>query len=1165
MKFTNMRLVGFKSFVEATDFEIRDGLTGIVGPNGCGKSNLLEALRWVMGATSAKALRGGGMGDVIFSGTSMRPARNWAEVILTLDNSDRSAPAEYNETEVIEVSRRILHKEEGTQSIYRINNREVRAKDVQLLFADASTGANSPALVRQGQISELINAKPQNRRRLLEEAAGITGLHSRRHEAELRLRAAETNLERLEDVTGELETQKTALARQARQATRYRNISGDIRRAEAMAAYLRWSQAVEAAEEAESNLQDVSGLIEETTRASAVAASAQTQSHEALDPLRQAEAGAAAGLHRLTVARENLDEEGARAKAELERLSAEIDRLSSDRERETGLKSDAEEAISALAHEADGLEARAASDAERLAAAKAEMETAANALGEAERAFDAANSDAADIDARRRATSAAIDDCERRIEKIRTQTEQLNEERSAKTLTDEQARALAQAQARHVGAEEAARAAEAAFQRAEEEQAEASEAEKAASAPLRKAEQSFAEISAECEALKRVLATSASGDWPALIETVEVEPGYENALAAALGDDLGAALDEAAPAYWSSRAGAGQFVSDGDASSAGGPLPFGAAPLSRFVKAPPQLARRLSSIGVVSSEHGARLQNTLAPGVRLVSEAGDLWRWDGYVARAEAKTAAAIRLEQRNRLNALSEDLETAQERESTARRLHDAALDAVETRGVVAREARSLFTEARRTFDSARTTLDQMEREHERASSRIAAIDEALVRLRSDAEEVCAGLSEARATQGALPDAGAVAETLARAREAVASARTGASETRAAHNDLAREAEMRGKRLEDLARERGVWTTRLETAVARIGEVDARLSETKTSKEEAAAAPVVIEEKRSALFDKIAEAENRRNAAADALAQAVTQASEADKTARAAEAAAAEAREARARLEAQSESAVARVDDATRLARETCEAEPEDLLEIAEHKEGKDLPAREDIDRKLERYKRERENLGGVNLRAEEEMQEVSGRLEELVIEREDCEAAIRKLRSAIGGLNKEARQRLIDAFETVNANFSSLFTRLFNGGQAELRMIDSDDVLEAGLEIFASPPGKKLASMSLMSGGEQALTATALIFAVFMANPAPVCVLDEVDAPLDDANTERFCRMLHEMASETETRFIVITHHALTMSRMNRLFGVTMIERGVSQLVSVDLHRAEELAAAE
>jgi chromosome segregation protein len=375
----------------------------------------------------------------------------------------------------------------------------------------------------------------------------------------------------------------------------------------------------------------------------------------------------------------------------------------------------------------------------------------------------------------------------------------------------------------------------------------------------------------------------------------------------------------------------------------------------------------------------------------------------------------------------------------------------------------------------------------------------------------------------------------------------------------------MRADRLAELSRERGVWSTRRETAHSRIGEIEARLANVVAAHEEALAVPSAIEEKRVALLDRIGDADRRRADAGDTLARAIQAAQEADRSAKAADHAAAEAREARARLEAQAESAIARVEEAAHIAQETCSAAPEELLGIAEHKDGAELPTREDTDRRLERYKRERETLGGVNLRADEEMREVAARLAELATEREDCDAAVRKLRAAIGALNREARQRLNEAFETVNKNFTTLFTRLFNGGQAELRLIDSEDPLEAGLEIFASPPGKKLASMSLLSGGEQALTATALIFAVFMANPAPVCVLDEVDAPLDDANVERFCRLLHEMAQETATRFIIITHHALTMSRMDRLFGVTMVERGVSQLVSVDLHKAEQLAAAE
>ncbi|MEZ5920361.1 MAG: chromosome segregation protein SMC [Parvularculaceae bacterium] len=1155
VKFVNIRLVGFKSFVEPTDLEIRDGLTGVVGPNGCGKSNLLEALRWVMGATSAKALRGDGMGDVIFAGTSMRPARNWAEVILTLDNSDRSAPAEYNDSDTLEVSRRILHKDEGTQSIYRINSKEVRAKDVQLLFADASTGANSPSLVRQGQISELINAKPQNRRRLLEEAAGITGLHTRRHEAELRLRATEQNLERLEDVIGELENQKTALARQARQATRYRNLSGDIRRTEAAAAYLRWKEAVDARDAAGANLAEISELIETTARTAAGASTEQNAAHEALDPLRMEEAAAAAALHRLTVARENLDDEAERAEAEIRRLANEVERLTGDLEREKALRSDADDAVDTLNREEAGLKEREGAEKERIESAKTRFIAATKAVESAEALFDEKSAEAADIDARRRSITTAIEAAERRIQKANAQIAQLSDERSRIEPTREQADALEQATVRLTAAEEAARAAEAAFHRAEEDRAAAESEEAARRAPHQKAQQSLSEILAEEGALTRVLATGNEGDWPTVISEVDVDPGYENALAAALGDDLFAALDQEAPAFWSARNSELNTVA----------LPDGATPLSQFVRAPAPLTLRLSMIGVVGESDGAVLASQLGAGQRLVTLKGDLWRWDGFVSRAEAKTAAAIRLEQRNRLNKLVADRKDAEERAKTAADAHQNAVDEFKRRQNIERDARALFTEARRAFDAARNRQGELERANERATARLSAIAEAMALAENDRNETSAEFEVQQEEQRNLPDVAIISNAVGEAREAVAKARAEATEARAAHNDLAREAEMRARRIEEINRERSVWATRSETAAARLAEIEKRHAETVDAHGAAIKIPAEIEEKRGALLDQIGAAEKTRSAAGDALAGAVSRAQEADRSAKAADAAAAEAREARARLEAQEEAAVARVEEAAAIAHETCNAAPEELPAIAEFKDGKELPARSDIDAKLERYKRERENLGGVNLRADEEMQEVSTRLEELTTEREDCEGAIRKLRAAIGNLNREARQRLNEAFETVNKNFSSLFTRLFNGGQAELRLIDSEDVLEAGLEIYASPPGKKLASMSLMSGGEQALTATALIFAVFMANPAPVCVLDEVDAPLDDANVERFCRLLHEMAQETQTRFLIITHHALTMSRMNRLFGVTMVERGVSQLVSVDLNKAEQLAAAE
>jgi len=1166
VKFTNLRMTGFKSFVEPTDFEIHEGLTGIVGPNGCGKSNVLEALRWVMGATSAKALRGDGMESVIFSGTTMRPQRNWAEVTLTLDNKDRTAPAEYNELDTIEITRRILRKEDGTQSIYKINNKDVRAKDVQLFFADASSGANSPALVRQGQVAELINAKPQNRRRILEEAAGITGLHSRRHEAELRLRAAETNLSRLDDVMGELDGQKAALARQARQATRYRNISGDIRRTEAMANFLRWQEATTNAAQTQKELEGVAGFIEETALAATKAGTAREDAHSKLDPLRMKETESGAALHRLTVARENLDDEATRAEAELNRLAGEIERVEADLAREKTLLADAEEAINALNREEEGLRQRETSEAERLVEAEATMSQTAEALSQRETEFETSSRESAEQEAKRKALTTRINETKHRVEKFNRQINELKSERQRVAPEADEAAALNAAKLAFTTIIEAVGRAETQQQVCEEARAQAEAEEVSTRAPLRQAEQALSEIEAERDALTKLL-TDHGADWTALIEQIDVEPGLENALAAALGDDLNAATDSQAPAYWSmvgreklDAEYSGKFMGNTPHS-----FPNGVMPLCHFVKAPPELARRLHMVGVVAKEMGNRLHSSLKPGQRLVTREGDLWRWDGFVARAEARTAAAIRLEQRNRLYALEDEHQDAQQRVNDARAIYDKAAEQLQNCKTNSANARQTFVTTRRESEEKRSIFERLEKAFEKASARIHAIDENLDRLNTEKSERHDHLTNLSSEVEELPDPVALTQKLSQARDSLSRARGEASEARAAHGDLAREAHMRTERLGELTRERGVWATRGETANGRIENLGNTLDQVREAHQTAQSAPAAIDEKRKILLTQIGTAETTRNEAADQLARAQAHAQEMDKAVRLAEEAASEAREARARLEAQAEAAIARVGEATELAREACNAEPEQLLEISEHKEGKELPTRADIEKKLERYKRERENLGGVNLRADEELQEIATRLEEFSVEREDCEGAIAKLRTSIRSLNKEARQRLLDAFETVNTNFSRLFTTLFNGGQAELRLVDADDPLEAGLEIYASPPGKKLTSMSLMSGGEQALTATSLIFAVFMANTAPVCVLDEVDAPLDDANTERFCRMLQEMVQETQTRFVVITHHPLSMSRMDRLFGVTMIERGVSQLVSVDLSGAEQLAAAE
>ncbi len=1150
MKFTRLRITGFKSFVDPTELAIEDGLTGIVGPNGCGKSNIVEALRWVMGETSAKSLRGKGMEDVIFSGTSSRPERNMAEVVLMADNGERSAPAQFNESDDLEISRRI-EREAG--SAYRVNGLDVRMRDVQTLFADLSTGAHSTALVRQGQIAQIISAKPQDRRKILEEAAGISGLHSRRHQAELRLKGAETNLLRVDDVLQQLEQQLASLKRQARQANRYKNLSGLIREAEATFLHLRWTDADAAASKAATELDAIEGEVATRTSALAAATTAQAGAAEKLPALREDEAKAAAALHRLTVERDQLNAEEERARTLIAKLAALLSQISEDLSREAERVADSEDVIKRLSEDAREIRAATESQEARAAELQSAAAGAKAALGGNEARLDDLTRELAD----REATRAALI---RDIAQYENQTTQVTEEL---TTTQEELRVL---QAEGVDPEAMAASIsthEEALQdlsAAEEAAHTAEHAHKAAGATEREAREALAAenarigaLKAEAKALADLLHTDDSDLWPKLIDKLTVEPGFEKALGAALGDELEAPLDDAAPIHWRNL---------GESAIAAN-LPEGVTPLSQFVTAPSALSRRLAHIGVVTRDQGEMMQSRLRPGQRLVSTEGDLWRWDGFTAAADAPTAAAQRLAGRNRLADLDaviaeEDAKLRELRE----RYHELRTDA-EAAAHRETETRKALREGQNAVGRARDALAEAERTANRHAARIAALREAETRLVSAQENAATGLAEARNALGAMEDLEILRTQMAGAREATADARNAFTAAQTAFDAHRREVDNRAARLNAIEGEITEWSGRLETARGQIASLEERRDTAGVEKEAAAQIPAQVEAKRKALLGTFEAAEATRGEAADHLAAAEADLKLADEALRTVQKALAEAREDRARMEATLEGAKGRLEEIADRIREVLGCSPDKTLEAGNVVIKGEFPPLEKIEGRVERLKRERENMGAVNLRAEQEAEEVGAQLDEMASERNELEQAIAKLRQGISTLNKEGRERLVSAFETVSENFERLFTKLFGGGMAQLRLVESDDPLEAGLEIFARPPGKRLQSMSLLSGGEQALTAMSLIFAVFLANPAPVCVLDEVDAPLDDANVERFCNILDYIQTETNTRFLIITHHALTMSRMDRLFGVTMAERGVSQLVSVDLAGAEELAA--
>ena len=1151
LKLNRLRLTGFKSFVEPTELVIESGLTGVVGPNGCGKSNLLEALRWVMGESSYKSMRASGMDDVIFSGTSGRPARNMAEVVLAIDNAGRTAPAAYNDEDVIEVSRRI-EREMG--SAYRINGSDARARDVQTFFADASTGAHSPALVQQGQIGRIISAKPTQRRQILEEAAGISGLHARRHEAELRLRQAETNLERLDDVMGQIETQLQSLKRQARQATRFRNVSRDIRRAEAMALYLRHKVAADVEQTHVIGLQEadraVAAATEETARTSRV----QFEAGEKLPELRETEARAAAAFHRLTVERDTIANEARQAEQALERLSNLLRQIEADLARERDGIKDTSESLEALtAEEAELRQADEGSDEAR-ERAQAEVTRLTEALAEKEAGVEELSRELADLSARRQALMRRVNENKARYEKLVTTRTRLANEREEIARSDDVQAAMAGRRAAVDRAREAVRAAEAAAQDAERARTDAATAEEQARPPLSAAQQKQSKMEAEASALADLLRVADGDLWPPLIDSVSVRPGFEAALGAALGEDIEQPADEASPVHWHTLPAIDQPR----------PLPEGAEPLSTYVDGPAALQRRLSHVGLVDKAIGRSLQAQLQPGQRLVSKEGDMWRWDGFTAAAEAPTAAAQRLAQRNRLAELDAELETARAETKRLQDAHEAARQAVKDAQSRENAVRTEWKSAQGSLTAAQDALAAAEKAASAQITRLAAVDEGLARTAEDIEEARQALDAVNKEAEDLPEEGAKREAFEAMRAEVQQLRQDASHARAAFDGLAREVQQRKQRLGAIAQERTRWQGRLETANRQIETLEERLASTRAEREALEGVPAQVEEKAKALMDKLSEAETTRKDAADALATAENELRAADTANKDANDALAKARETRARIDAMLEGARNQVAEAARQIQEAFECAPAQVLAAGEISADEELPPLEDVERKLERYKRERENMGAVNLRAEEESREAEEQLESMQNERGDLEQAIAKLRQGIGSLNKEGRQRLLDAFGTVNDNFSRLFTRLFGGGTAHLELVESDDPLEAGLEIFARPPGKRLTTLSLLSGGEQALTAMSLVFAVFLTNPSPICVLDEVDAPLDDANVERFCKLLEDMRTETETRFLVITHHPLTMANMDRLFGVTMAEPGVSQLVSVDLAGAEAIREA-
>ena len=1147
MQIKRLRLTGFKSFVEPTELRIEPGLTGVVGPNGCGKSNLLEAIRWVMGESSPKSMRGGGMEDVIFAGTSSRPARDFAEVALHCDTEGAlvAGLSDGGDGDDLEVIRRI---ERGAGSAYRANGRDVRAKDVALIFADAATGAHSPALVSQGKIANVIAAKPTDRRAMLEEAAGIAGLHVRRKDAEQKLRATETNLTRLSEIVADMEVRANALRRQARAAEKYKKLSDDIRIAEGRLIYARWRDAAEAADQARRDADAAEAAVKAAQDELETISKAQTEVATRVAAARSDAQAQRDALADATATQVRLQGEERAALQRLEDLAAQQRRIADDRAHEGELAREAHAALTALDAETKKLaQDITGHDAGKAALADASLAAQAR-LRDAEVALAQARAKAASEAADRRIAVSAVDSAEAAVRRVAQDKARVDAEVAAlgdsAALTATHAHSVQAAEA----AEAAIAAAETALQNAEADR-EATAADLAsAEAGLAEARAALAALEGEATTLERALAAARSDD-DRILDKLRVAPGYEAALAAALGDDLDAGTDRDAARSW----GGAEPAKDDPA------LPAGTKPLAGHVQAPAALARRLAQVAVADTDTG----QPLAVGQRLVTLDGVMRRWDGFVTRGDGATATE-RLQRQNRLDALAAQRPQVELGVQELRDRRDAAAAKAATLADAAATARKALAGADEARRTALRAADQAQAALDRHRDAAALFDRRLAEIAEAGQEAADTLATHEAALAALPD-----ERLARA---ALDAEEAATERARADAGTARDALAAHERtLASLSERQAVVSAEIKSWKARAGEAARRVTEMDKRAEALAAEAAKLADAPAKLAQQRAAAEAQQDALRDKVAAAEAQERAAEAALREAETAlnairerVAAARETRAGAVARSENAELRRIEMGRLSGERFECPPP----LLPQKAGFESASVGDANAESAQHDRlvaDRERLGPVNLVAADELVELDTERERNAAEIEELTQAVNRLRGSIGSLNREGRARLLAAFEAVNAHFQRLFTTLFNGGQAHLELVDSDDPLEAGLEIMAQPPGKRLGTLTLLSGGEQALTAVALIFGLFLTNPAPICVLDEVDAPLDDANIERFCDLLDRMARETNTRYLIVTHNAVTMARMHRLFGVTMVERGVSRLVSVDLGGAEELLAAE
>ena len=1115
------------------------GLTGVVGPNGCGKSNIVEAIKWIMGENSARQMRGDGMDDVIFSGTNERPSRNFAEVSIKLDNSEKKAPAIFNHYDEIEITRKI-EREKG--SVYRVNGKQVRARDIQLIFADNGTGARSSGIVGQGRIAQIIDSNPEDRRVILEEAANIKGLHSRRHEAELKLKGASDNLDRLSDIEQTYKEQLIELEKQGRKAARYRSVGERIRKAEATLFFNLMNNAKKEANDLDIQLKNANENVSQGQIKVAEHTKSQLHLANKIPDLKKDEAEKAAILQTLNITKIKLDEEKSSAQNTLQNIINQINLINNDIARESEIKEDAKKSLSNLLTEEKNLK----EDSENFST---KITKATDLVKKLRSISDAADDKLSTITSEIYSIKSDKSDLEKRIKNLKQKIEVTQNQLANFNIEDDKNRFK-------LDKEKIINLKKLIQENNQLNDGYNVELEKLEKLETKLADEKntavfeFNKVNLEFDSLSTLLGRDTLNS-----NTLEKTIGNINNLEEAIGSVLGETLlapilsdDQSTEnaTYWRE-----DFKTISTAS-----LPESVIPIVTKITKSSILDTALKGVGIVDNKEIAfKLQKELTFGQALTTPSGGLWRWDGFVQPQGVQNSYSERLQQIARLRLLQNKLPSLKEKQSLSEKRLEECFNNI-------KKYKDDLANLQVKLSSLISESNELELQNTKVESKLLSSEALIKELKNTERMSLEELSELeKEFNNSLNLPSLLAEEL-KVRNNADQSRNELTDAMAAEQQIKSEESFKSRNLIQLGHQKENWKVREEEAKTRLISLEERLKASQDEKNRLSTLPESFEKKEAELNTKIEEAISNRNIAADQLVKNETSLNDADKLVREAEKAVSTLREEMIKIEALLNLSKAKIQNIEDRVFEKLKIKSTELNKFINSKE-EDQPIRsiEILEKTLQRLLNERETLGAVNLRAEDEMNEMLNKIEVMSKERVDLEEAIAKLRSGIFELNKEGRQRLKESFEEVNENFKQLFQKLFGGGNAELRLVGNEDPLQAGLEVLASPPGKKMQLLSLLSGGEQALTAISLIFSVFLCNPAPICILDEVDAPLDDTNVGRFCDLLNQIVDETNTYFMVITHHRLTMAKMDRLFGVTMEQKGISKLVSVDLEQASRI----